>query len=168
MTLWTISHRFDPDARVIADRHYNRQKPGTPQFVPPGRCVVLKRPRAFWVTSWPFPEYVKHRWPGAWVCSAFRREVRRGPQASTLILSAVAATRAIFGPPPPLGMITFVNVDKVKPKANPGQCFLLAGFVEDGETKGGLLAFRMPPEAMPDPEYPSGYEMPLPFMGNAR
>lgn len=71
-------------------------------------------------------------------------------------------------PPPPLGMITFVNVDKVKPKANPGQCFLLAGFVEDGETKGGLLAFRMPPEAMPDPEYPSGYEMPLPFMGNAR
>ena len=38
---WRLSHRADPEARVLADRHYNRQKPGTPQFVPPGRCLVL-------------------------------------------------------------------------------------------------------------------------------
>lgn len=40
--IWQLSDRADPEARRIADRHYNRQKPGTPQFVPPGRCLVLK------------------------------------------------------------------------------------------------------------------------------
>lgn len=39
--IWSLSDRFDPRARGLADRHYNRQKPGTPQFVPPGRCLVL-------------------------------------------------------------------------------------------------------------------------------
>jgi hypothetical protein len=39
--IWRLSHRADPFARLIADRHYNRQKIGTPQFVPPGRCMVL-------------------------------------------------------------------------------------------------------------------------------
>jgi len=28
--LWQLSHRADPKARDIADRHYNRQKIGTP------------------------------------------------------------------------------------------------------------------------------------------
>ena len=39
--IWSLSNRADPFARDIADRHYNRQKIGSPQFVPPGRCVVL-------------------------------------------------------------------------------------------------------------------------------
>jgi hypothetical protein len=58
----------------MADRHYNRQKPGTPQFVPPGRCLVLLAPEALWVSSWPFAAYVRHTWPGAWINSCFRRE----------------------------------------------------------------------------------------------
>ena len=70
---WRLSHRADPLARDLADRHYNRQKIGSPQFVPPGRCVVLymenPQGKAFWVTSWPFAEYVKHAWGGAWMCS---------------------------------------------------------------------------------------------------
>ena len=43
-------------ARRIAARHYNRQKIGTQQFVPPGRCYVLLAVPgpALWVTSWPF------------------------------------------------------------------------------------------------------------------
>lgn len=58
---WCTSHRADPEAVAIADRHYNRQKIGAPQFVPPGRCVVLKTiyGRALWVTSWPFAQYVR-------------------------------------------------------------------------------------------------------------
>jgi hypothetical protein len=55
-----------------------------------------------------------------------------------------------MGEPPPLGMVTFVDPAEVKPKANPGACFLHAGFVEDGKTEGGLLAFRMTPDAMPE------------------
>lgn len=69
--------------------------------------------RAFWVTSWPFPEYVKHAWPGAWMCSAFRNEGYG--IASTLITDAIAATRYHFGEPPALGLITFLDRSKVRP-----------------------------------------------------
>jgi len=62
--IWRLSHRADQEARQIADRHYSRQKPGTPQFVPPGRCLVLVCDGAYWVTSWPFAEFTKHAWGG--------------------------------------------------------------------------------------------------------
>lgn len=159
---WRVSHRADPVARVIADRHYNRQKIGSPQFVPPGRCAVfvtLNRD-AFWVTSYPFAQYVKHAWAGAWVCSAFRNE--GSSRASELIREAIAATRQHFGDPPPLGMITFVDRTKVKPtirRGSPiwGWTFERAGFSVAGETKGGLLALRMAPDDMPaaSPAFPS-------------
>ena len=99
--IWQYSNRFELRSRLIADRHYNRQKPGTPQFVPPGRCAVFYASsptgQALWVTSWPFAEYVRHAWPGAWVCSAFRNE--RCGRASELILDALRATRAVWEPP---------------------------------------------------------------------
>jgi hypothetical protein len=158
---WRLSHRADPKALPLADRHYNRQKPGTPQFVPPGRCLVLLTVErdAFWVTSWPFARYVKHAWPGAWVCSAFRNE---GPGiASEMIRSAVAITRWHFGEPPSLGMVTFIDSTKVIPTKVRGSkvwgwCFFKAGFIDDGMTKGGLVAMRMPPERMPAPMIPIG------------
>lgn len=148
---WTLSHRADPEARVLADRHYNRQKPGAPQFVPPGRCLVLKRPDAFWVTSWPFAEYVKHAWPGAFVCSAFRNE---GPVlSSTLIREAVAATVWKWPDVPDEGMVTFVDRRKVR-KGNPGYCYQKAGFARVGHTKGGLVALQLFPWDFPEPEEP--------------
>lgn len=147
---WQLSHRADYLSRLIADRHYNRQKPGTPQFVPPGRCVVLRTidGLALWVTSWPFAEYVKHAWPGAWINSCFRRE-GGDALASELIRSAVAATCAIWKPPE-LGMITFVDAGKVKRKRDPGRCYRKAGFRHVGETKGGLLAWQLLPGDMPE------------------
>jgi hypothetical protein len=153
---WRLAHRFDPHGREIADRHYNRQRPGTPQFVPPGRCLVLTATTgsALWVTSWPFAEYVRHRWPGAWVCSAFRNE--GAGLASELIREAVAATRWRWPEIPALGMVTFVDADKVRRKRDPGRCYLRAGFARDGETEGGLLAFRLRPEDMPAPCAPVG------------
>ncbi len=42
MNPWRLSNRADRDCLPLADRHYNRQKIGSPQFVPPGRCCVLK------------------------------------------------------------------------------------------------------------------------------
>lgn len=148
---WRLSHRADPRAVAIADRHYNRQKIGSPQFVPPGRCVVLLNDdeggRALWVTSWPFAEYVKHAWAGAWVNSLFRNESRW--LSSLLIREAVAITRGIWEPPP-LGLITFVDARKVRSKRDPGYCYLRAGFEHVGETKGGLIALQLKPENMPD------------------
>lgn len=153
---WHMSHRADPNARALADRHYNRQKVGSPQFVPPGRCLVLYAEtdagKAFWITSWPFAEYVKHAWAGAWVCSAFRNEA--AALSSELIREALSASRAFFGEPPPLGMVTFVDGGKVRRKRDLGRCYRKAGFKPCGWTKGGLLALQMLPEDMPAPAPP--------------
>lgn len=147
---WRLSHRFDPRARALADRHYNRQKIGTPQFVPPGRCLVLltKDADALWVTSWPFAEFTKHEWAGAWVNSLFRNE--SSALASELIREAVARTRGKWPNVPALGMVTFVDAAKVKHKRDPGRCYLRAGFRRVGETNGGLVALQLLPEQMPD------------------
>ena len=153
--IWRESHRADVGSLGLADRHYNRRKIGSPQFVPPGRCIVLRSvcDRALWVTSWPFAEYVKHAWPGAWVNSLFRSE--GAGVASTLIREAVAATRSIWQPPE-LGCITFVDPKHISPKMVRGKpvygyCYLKAGFRHVGYTKGGLWAWQMLPEEMPDP-----------------
>lgn len=153
MSVWRASHRFDPLALPLADRHYNRRKIGSPQFVPPGRCFVLlsNDERALWVTSWPFAEYVRHAWPGAWINSLFRREA--GPVASDMILEAIARTRALWEPPE-LGLVTFVSPKHVPPvmrRGKPiyGYCYLKAGFEHVGFTKGGLWAWQMTPDKMP-------------------
>ena len=156
---WRLSNRADPEARVIADRHYNRQKPGSPQFVPPGRCLVLLAPGpCLWVTSWPFAQYVKHAWAGAWMCSCYRRE--GGQRASDAIRDAVAATRWRYGEPPDLGMVTFLDPCRVRPIKTRGietfgRTWFLAGFRPVGSTKGGLLAFQLLPCDMPDPYSPA-------------
>jgi hypothetical protein len=151
---WCVSHRADPAAAKLADRHYNRQKIGSPQFAPTGSCAVFLTDcgRAFWITSAPLAEWVKHDWAGAWVCSAFRSE--GAGQASALIRQAIAATCAHYGTPPSLGMITFINREKVRPTVVRGEkvwgwTYRKAGFVDAGETKGGLLALQILPEAMP-------------------
>lgn len=151
---WGLSHRADPSALPLADRHYSRQKPGTPQFVPPGRCLVLLTPQsnALWVTSWPFAEYVKHRWKGAWINSLFRNESDK--LASELIREAVAATRWYYGDPPNLGMVTFINRAAVRKTRKYGYTYRRAGFRECGETKGGLLVMQLLPGDMPAPEPP--------------
>lgn len=153
---WCASHRADPAAARLADRHYNRQKIGSPQFAPTGSCAVFLTDcgRAFWITSAPLAEWVKHAWAGAWVCSAFRSE--GAGIASKLIRQAVAATRAHYGAPPALGMVTFIDREKVRPimvRGRPvwGWTYRKAGFVDAGETKGGLLALQLSPDAMPGP-----------------
>lgn len=147
---WQLSDRADPSARAVADRHYNRQTVGAAQFVPPGRCVVLRTPEAdaLWITSWPFAEYVKHAWPGAWICSAFRNESQQ--LSSDLIRAAVAVTLAVWPEAPALGLVTFVDAAKTRRKRDPGRCFRRAGFDHVGFTKGGLYALRLAPEAMPE------------------
>jgi len=155
---WRLSHRADPPARRIADRHYSRQKVGARQFVKPGSCLVLLTDSALWVTSAPVAAYVRHAWAGAWECSTFRNE--GGELSSELIREAVAATRWHYGEPPPLGMVTFVDPRRVPgfvvrtPEGRElrwGYSFWRAGFRFCGWTKGGLYALRMPPEAMPEP-----------------
>ena len=83
-----------------------------------------------------------------------------------MIRQAVAATRSHYGEPPKIGMVTFVDRTKVAPtlvrgKRVFGWVFRKAGFVECGETKGGLLALKLTPEEMPPAEAAIGQAVDL-------
>ncbi len=157
---WGVSNRFDPVGVALADRHYNRRNVGSPQFVPPGSnlCFVTPAGDAVWTTSWPYAEYVRHAWPGAWVNSIFRNE--GDYLSSELIREAVAAPRWTWDPPV-LGIITFVDAGKVRRERDPGRCYRKAGWTHVGFTKGGLWAFQMLPAQMPEPIMPLGAQMSL-------
>lgn len=162
--IWNLSHRADQSALPIADRHYNRQKPGTPQFVPPGRCLVLLAASALWVTSWPFAEYTKHAWPGAWVNSCFRKEC--DGKASDYIRQAISATVWKWPDVPSLGMVTFIDPAEVAPRkirnrSTWGHAYFEAGFKHVGYTKAGLWAFQMLPHEMPGAVPPIGAQLTL-------
>lgn len=162
---WRLSYRADPRARPLADRHYNRQKIGAPQFAPPGRCLVFtagEPVKASWITSWPFAEYVMHAWAGAWINSQFRNE--GAGLSSQLILDAIACTKS-YWTPPELGMVTFVDASKVRRKRDPGRCYRKAGFKHVGFTKGGLWAFQMLPAEMPKAIQPIDGQMKLEILG---
>lgn len=152
---WIRAYRNDRAARAIAERHYNRQSPGSPGFAPPGRVLVLLTlgGDALWVTTW--PGFAQHRWLGAWMNNLFRNEGGANRVLSSLLIrEAVACSRWLFGEPPALGMVTFIDPDEVRHKRDPGRCYRRAGFIDDGETEGGLLALRLPPEGMPAPARP--------------
>ena len=164
--IWTRVSRADPRTARIADRHYSRQSIGSDQFMPTGSAMVLYARTAFgqavWGTSAPLAQYVKHAWSGAWMCSIFRNE--GAGQASDMIREAVAATRAFYGDPPPIGMVTFIDRAKVRPTIVRGRqvwgwTFRRAGFVEVGETiKAKLLALQLLPEHMPPAEAALGMQ----------
>lgn len=155
--IWTRSHRFDKPAVALADRHYNRQKPGTPQFMPPGSCRVLlsENKKAVFGLSFPKAEYVQHAWAGAWICSIFRNE-DAGPLASQMVRDAMAVMQTEYDVPA-LGCVTFVDPKKVPGIMERGErikgfCFHKAGFKLVGETKKGLLAWQLLPSQMPAPQ----------------
>lgn len=158
---WQVTNRADPQAALIADRHYTRQAVGSRQFVQPGRCVVLIVPDApiLWVSSWPKAEYVRHAWAGAWMCSLFRNEAPEHYLSSELITQAVAATRACWGKPPKLGFVTFVDAGQVRHKRDPGRCYLRAGFEHVGYTQSGLVVLQLLPAHMPSPLAPLGFDL---------
>lgn len=157
--IWRPSHRGHTPARLLADRHYSRQQPGTSQFMPAGSCRVLlaANGKAVFGLSYPKAEFVKHAWAGAWVTSIFRNEAA-GPLASDMIRDALAIMQGNFGygPPPPLGCVTFVDPRKVRGVLVRGErmkgfCFWKAGFRAVGETKKGLIAWQLLPHEFPPP-----------------
>ncbi len=151
---WHLSNRADPRALPLADRHYSRQRPGTPQFVRNGSSLVLltAEASALWVSVW--QAYTRHRWPGVWECSLFRNE---SPHLSSeLIREAMAATLFMWGRPPALGFLTTIDASKVRPKRDPGRCFLRAGYLRAGHTGSGKLVLLCPVASLPAPAQPFG------------
>ena len=161
---WQLRNRADQQCRRMADRHYSRRSVGNPQFVAAGRCVVLYAETetgiAYWVTSWQVGGQCTHRWAGAWVCSAFRNE--GAGLSSELIVEAVAATRFVFGKPPDLGFITFVDRKKTRPKKTPGYCYQVVGWEDVARTKSAdLVVLQLTPDKMPEPCAPIGGQLGL-------
>ena len=95
------------------------------------------------------------------MCSAFRNEAPERNLSSDLIREACAASRHMFGEPPALGMVTFIDPGKVRRKRDFGRCYRRAGFLEVGRTKGGLIALRLEPEAFPAAVPPLGAQLEL-------
>lgn len=157
---WAMSHRFDQRAVAVADRHYSRQKPGTSQFMPPGRALVFILHGvevAVWGST--LQKHVLHQWPQAWVNSFFRNESSQ--LSSELIIEAEAATRFAWGDPPLFGFITFVDPTKVRSKRDPGYCYLAAGWRRIGETRTGLHVLQRRPEDAPVARPAIGYQLRL-------
>lgn len=142
---WELINKGDYRALSLADRHYTRQTPGSPQFCRPGKNLVLLSDRedALWVT---WSGIRDDGWGDAWECTLFRNE--GAYLSSHLIVLALGITRHIWGDPPESGMITYVG------QHLRGGCFHAAGFRKDGESKGGkpllqLTADRFPPPLAP-------------------
>lgn len=140
---WIITNKGDQACRALADRHYSRQKPGTRLFTRPGRNLVLRTEdaSAVWVT-W---SGIRDDGIDAWECTIFRNESEH--LSSDLIREAVAVTLREWGEPPPDGIITYVDQTKVR-SANPGFCFLRAGWARVGYSKRrNLLRLSAPIES---------------------
>lgn len=147
---WTETNRYCKDGVKLADRHYNRQKIGSNQFVPPGKPLVLisKNLDAVWVSL--MQKHQDHEWKGYWSNTLFRNEGEC--LSSDLILEALAITIHKWGQTSP-GIITFIDTKKVKPKKDYGYCYLKAGFKEFGYTKvNKLLVLGLNIENFPKPE----------------
>lgn len=164
---WRQSHRFDPAGCALADRHYSRQKPGSPQFMPPGSCKVLvaHNSKSVLGVSWPKPEYVMHAWAGAMVVSIFRNE-NAGPLASDQLREGLAIILQQYGTVPELGIVSFVDPRQVRGVPEHGEiikgfCFKKAGFRAVGETKKGLIAWQLLPGEMPPPQALEAVDTPL-------
>ena len=132
--------KFDAESAFLADRHYSRQTPGSPQFMPPGRTIVLRNNEGTVVFGWLWQEKRDDGQDG-YNCSIFRNESSRA--ASDIILEAEQVARRVWGPN---RIFTYVDPNSVKHSRTPGRCFLKAGwrYVKDKEghrkrSSNGLL-----------------------------
>lgn len=132
------SGKFDEVGVSLADKHYSRRKPGSPQFMPPGQTIVLVSHDLRAVFGWwrPHPDAGITPMNGldGWTCTIFRNE---GPLlSSTMILDAERAIFARGHGCGPDGLLTYVGVREVR-SSNPGYCFLRAGWRKDGWSADG-------------------------------
>jgi len=116
-----VTGKFDPEMCLLADAHYSRQKPGTNQFLPPGRTLVLRDNLGLVLFGWlwQLPEY-RDDGESGYCCSIFRNESKR--LSSEIILEAEHLAVERWGPN---RAFTYVDPAKVA-SANPGYCFKAA------------------------------------------
>src|SRR5690242_20116992 len=102
------------------------------RFVGPGERIVLLLDDHSALFVW--RKFIDKSGQTGINCSVFRNE--SGLLSSALILAAEEFAKLRWKGE---RFYTYVNVEKIKPKANPGYCFLKAGWKECGITKENKL-----------------------------
>ena len=133
------SGKFDKLGARMADRHYSRRTPGSPQFMPPGQTIVLIGRDFQSVFGWqrPHPDSGIKLMSGldGWTCTIFRNE-SRSVRSSEMILSAEQAIKALGHNCGPDGLITYAWCSRIE-SPNPGYCFQMAGWSKTGWSADG-------------------------------
>lgn len=138
-----ISHKYDPELARLADRHYSRQKVGTPQFMPPGKTLVIRDHLGLIVFGWLWqrPEYRDDRQVG-FCCSIFRNE--SSILSSTIIVRCVEMVIARWGVN---RCFTYIDPSRIV-SANPGYCFKVAGWRFVRRCSDGKHLLERTPDAL--------------------
>lgn len=143
---WRFVSKCDRDACEFARPHYSRAKPDSKELGPPGQKIVLMGVdgKALWGSHRPAPWAEASRMDGfeGHSCFIFRND--GGPQSSGLIRAAIAITAIEWNLAP---FITYVAIDKVRRKRDPGRCFIKAGFrpirIKSKTKHGRMLRLEM-------------------------
>lgn len=132
-----VSHGYDPEMAVLADRHYSRQSPGARQFMPSGKKLVIRDAEGSILFGWLWakPEFRMDHQAG-YNCTIFRNESSR--RSSDVILECEEIAFRMWGSN---RMFTYVDPEKIQSR-NPGYCFKCAGWRRIGLSRDGkhLLA----------------------------
>jgi hypothetical protein len=124
--------KFDVESCQLADKHYSRQKPGTNQFMPPGKTMVLRSAAGDVVFGWLWQQKRDDGQAG-YNCSIFRNESPR--LSSEIILEAEKRVVAEWGAN---RGFTYIDPKRISNKSNPGYCFKVAGWKFVKQTPSGL------------------------------
>jgi hypothetical protein len=137
--IWWLTKDGDKSCLALYERHYscNRYADGRQrtQFVGPGENIVLRTAAADALFVW--RRYIDDTIPkqDGVECAVFRNEAPERWRSSELIRQADAIAAVAW---PGARHYTKVRAGAVR-SANPGYCFIAAGWRRCGKTKGGLI-----------------------------
>lgn len=133
---WIVIRDGDISAMNIFTRHYTaRPHRKIQQFIGPGKKLALMTQDAKAIFAWRKEEYRLDDQTGI-NCPVFRNEGTNAGRSSDLIRSACDLAWTVW---PHERLFTFVDPAKIRMRAEPGRCFLRAGFRYCGVTVKGLL-----------------------------
>lgn len=138
--VWWLTKDGDIDCLELYERHYSayQYKDGRKRklFVGPGEKVVLRTASGDAMFVW--RKFIDDSGQDGINCAVFRNESQH--RSSDLVRQADAIADCLW---PHSRHYTFVRSSAVK-SANPGYCFLVAGWRRCGRTKSGLLILERP------------------------
>ena len=129
----TQTIKFDAECAAMADRHYSRQRIGSPQFAPPGETLILRDNHCTVLFVWCRQLQARADGQEGVNCTIFRNESNR--LSSEIILEAEDYAVGRWGN---IRGFTYIDSSKIRSK-NPGCCFKKAAWKRCGISANGKL-----------------------------